>query len=57
MEVTAERHCGVVVVGPLDYETRQDYALTVVLEAPEAPLGTENREAQVRDTSQEDSVT
>ncbi|XP_063882361.1 LOW QUALITY PROTEIN: cadherin-99C-like [Scylla paramamosain] len=47
MEVTAERHCGVVVVGPLDYEVQQDYSLTVVLEAPEAPPSTENRQAQV----------
>lgn len=46
-EVTAERHCGVVVRGKLDYETRQDYTVTVALEAPEAPSGTENRQAQV----------
>lgn len=47
MEVTAERHCGLVVADALDFETQQEYTLTLVLEAPEAPPGTENRKAQV----------
>ena len=56
-EVTAERHCGVVVLEPLDYEAQQDYTLTVLLEAPEAPPGTENRQAQVRKTSDKEQCT
>lgn len=48
-EVTAERHCGLVMASTLDFEERKDYTLTLVLEAPEAPPDTENRMAQVRD--------
>lgn len=47
--MSAERHCGLVVADALDFETRRDYTLTLVLEAPEAPPGTENRKAQVTD--------
>lgn len=47
LEVTVERHCGLMLQAPLDFESRQHYTLTVALEAPIAPPDTENRVVKV----------
>lgn len=46
--MTAERHCGLFVKAPLDYETKKHFTLSVALELPTAPPETENRVAKVR---------
>lgn len=46
-EITAERHCGVMLRKPLDYESVKHYSLTVSLQSPSAPPDTENRVAKV----------
>ncbi|KAK8748529.1 hypothetical protein OTU49_015837 [Cherax quadricarinatus] len=47
IEVTSERHCGLMLKSPLDFESVQHYSLRVALEAPSAPLVTDNRIAKV----------
>ncbi|ROT74065.1 protocadherin-15, partial [Penaeus vannamei] len=47
VDVTAERHCGLFVKAPLDYETKKHFTLSVALELPTAPPETENRVAKV----------
>ncbi|XP_042232357.1 cadherin-99C-like [Homarus americanus] len=54
-EVTVERHCGLVLRAPLDFESKQHYSLTVALEAPSAPPDTENRFAKMLMTMSQSS--
>ncbi|XP_066951958.1 cadherin-99C isoform X2 [Macrobrachium rosenbergii] len=47
MYVTAERHCAIKLKTPLDYESRSNYSLTVLLKSPSAPSNITNRVAKV----------
>ena len=46
--VTEERHCGLVLAKPLDFEAQTEYRLSVGLVLPPAGEGVENRIATVR---------